>query len=84
MEQFNLEHQYSQYLERVGLVETNIPEHINTELKRAFMGACGQILIMLRDDFALLPEDHGVIIMDDLLNQVGAFWTEEMAKEVGS
>lgn len=84
MEQFNLEHQYSLYLERIGFVETNIPVHVNTELKRAFMGACGQILIMLRDDIAPLPEDQGVMIMDDLLNQVGAFWTEEMAKEIGS
>lgn len=82
MEQFNLEHQYSLYLERVGVTEATLPAIVNSELRRAFMGACGQVLIMLRDDIAPLPEDQGVMIMDDLLNQVGAFWTGEMAKEV--
>lgn len=84
MEQFNLEHQYSLYLQRVGVTEATLSASVNRELKRAFMGACGQILIMLRDDLTPLPEDQGVMIMDDLLNQVGSFWTEEMAKEVGS
>lgn len=75
--EFNLEHQYQLYLERVGLKEATMHHAQRTETKRAFMGACGQILIMLRDDVGKLEENEAIDTLDNLINQVSDFWLTE-------
>jgi len=75
--EFKLEHQYQLYLERVGLKEFQMPLIQRKELKRAFMGACGQILIMLRDDVGKLEENEAIDTLDNLINQVSDFWLTE-------
>jgi len=75
--EFNLEHQYQLYLQRVGLSETLMPVAQMRESKRAFMGACGQILIMLRDDVGKLEENDAVMTLDSLVTQVSNFWLTE-------
>lgn len=78
---FNLNYQYSLYLERVGLKEANMNPIQRIETKRAFIGACGQMLILLRDDLAALPEDVGVKEMQGMLNQVVYFFLAETNKQ---
>ena len=78
---FDLNYQYSLYLERVGLKEANMNPIQRAETKRAFIGACGQMLILLRDDLAALPEDEGVEEMQGMLNQVGDFFLAETNKQ---
>ena len=75
--EFNLEHQYQLYLERVGLRDKLMPPKMETELRRAFFGACGQLLILLRDDVGELTEDEGFKVFEDLLEQVSNFWLVE-------
>lgn len=75
--EFNLEHQYQLYLERVGLKESQMPPIQRKELKRAFMGACGQMLILLRDEVGELDENEALEVYKDLLEQVGKFWLTE-------
>lgn len=78
--EFSLEHQYQLYLERVGLKEAQMHPAQRTETKRAFFGACGQLLILMRDDVGELEENEAIEVMDDMTNQVGNFWTNEIIK----
>ena len=74
--EFNLEHQYQLYLERVGLKEAQMHPAQRTETKRAFMGACGQLLVLMQE-LASLPEDDAVATLDDMICQVSNFWLTE-------
>ena len=77
MERFNLEKQYQLYLERVGITERTMYPTQKVETKRAFMGACGQMLILLRDDLGELEEDKAIEQLQDMINQVQSFWLKE-------
>ena len=77
MERFNLEKQYQLYLERVGISERKMHPTQKVETKRAFMGACGQMLILLRDDLGELEEDKAIEQLQDMINQVQSFWLKE-------
>lgn len=77
MEKFNLEKQYQLYLERIGLKESQMHPVQKTETKRAFMGGCGQLLILLRDDVGDLEEEEAVEQIESMINQVQSFWLKE-------
>ena len=77
---FDLEHQYQLYLKRVGLKEENMHPVQKTETRRAFMGACGQMLILLRDDLGVLEESKAIEIMQDMFNQVQVYFMKETNK----
>ena len=77
---FDLEHQYQLYLKRVGLKEENMHPVQKTETIRAFMGACGQMLILLRDDLGVLEESKAIEIMQDMINQVQVYFMKETNK----
>ena len=77
---FDLEHQYQLYLKRVGLKEENMHPVQKTETRRAFMGACGQMLILLRDDLGVLEESKAIEIMQDMINQVQVHFMKETNK----
>ena len=74
---FDLEHQYQLYLERVKLKEANMHPVQKTETRRAFMGACGQMLILLRDDLGALEESKAIETMQDMVNQVQVYFMKE-------
>ena len=57
---FKLEHQYQLYLQRVALSEDKMHPQQKHQLRQAFMGCAGQMIILLRDDLAQLSEDDGV------------------------
>ena len=78
---FNLNYQYQLYLERCGLKENQLSFVQNQEMKRAFFGACGQILLVLRDDVSEFDEDKAVEIFSNMLNQVSDFFIKELNKE---
>lgn len=71
---FDLEHQYQLYLQRVGLKEENMHPIQKTETKRAFIGACGQMLVLLRDDLGKLEENKAIEILQDMMDQVAAYF----------
>jgi len=80
---FDLNTQWSLFLERSGVSEAKMPEDQRREMKRAFMGACGQMLLLLRDDVSVFPEEKAAGICQKMLDQVGAFWQNEVDKHDG-
>lgn len=74
---FNLEYQYQLYLQRVKLDESRMSDMQRRETKLAFMGACGQLLLLLRDDVGALEEEEALDLMTDMLSQVGDFFIKE-------
>lgn len=78
---FNLNYQYKLYIERCGLKEYQLSFVQNQEMKRAFFGACGQILLILRDDVSEFDEDKAIEIMQNMLNQVSDFFIKEQNKQ---
>ena len=78
---FKLEHQYQLYIKRVGLDEHRMHPQQKKQLRETFMGACGQMIILLRDDVSALPEDEGVKVLQDMLNEVGDHFLKESGKQ---
>lgn len=74
---FDLEYQYKQYLERVGLFEDAMSPVQRIEMKRTFMGACGVILMILKTDLGPLPEDEAVKTLQSMYDQVSDFFLKE-------
>ncbi|MGB0521438.1 MAG: hypothetical protein ACPGJS_00690 [Flammeovirgaceae bacterium] len=74
---FDLQHQYKLYLQRVNLDESTMHPVQRIETKRAFMGACGQMLLLLRDDLTQLSEEKAAETLQDMITQVQIFFTEE-------
>lgn len=70
---FDIEYQYGLYLERVGLKVGEMHPVQAVETKRAFFGACGQLLLLMRDDIPN-DEDEAINILQSMLDQVGKFW----------
>lgn len=79
-QEFDLEYQYQQYLKRVALNEAIMPENQKTQLRQAFMGACGQMLMLLRDDVGALSEKDAIDTMQDMINQVLNYFTKAANK----
>lgn len=77
---FDLDHQYQLYLKRVGLIESNMHPIQKAETKRAFIGACGQMLLLLRDDLGALEENLAIKTMQDMINQVANYFMNESNK----
>lgn len=77
MNKFDLKYQYQLYLKRAGLSERNMHPQQRRETKRAFMGAWGQLIVMLSEDILPLGPDEGQRVMDDMSHQVGEYWANE-------
>jgi hypothetical protein len=71
---FDLTFQYKLYLDRMGLKEELMPPEQKKQLKEAFFGACGQMLLLMRDDLSQLSESNAIATMKDMLNQVQQFF----------
>jgi hypothetical protein len=78
--QFNLEHQYQLYLKRVNLKENEMQPIQRNQLRQTFIGACGQMLILLRDELSEFEEDKAIVIMQNMLNQVSDYFLKENNK----
>jgi hypothetical protein len=82
---FDLQHQWGLFCDRCGVPEHKMPADQRREMKRAFFGACGQLLILLRDELGDYEVKHGeeaaAKILQRMLEQVGAFWQGEMDKQ---
>lgn len=80
MKDFSIEHQYQTYLERVNLKEANMHPVQKVELKRAFFGAVGQLLILMRDEISALPEDESLKVLESQYSEVLAFWQKTVGQ----
>lgn len=79
MNPFNLEDQYQFYLDKVDLNEADMHPAQRTQLRQAFMGASGIILLMIRDEFSTLSDEDGDRQFTSMIDQVDAYWKQEMA-----
>lgn len=78
MNKYNLNSQFEIYLTRVGLDKAKMHPNQLVEIKRAFMGAAGQLLVLFRDDIGSIPsEELAVLTMESLFTQVAEFWSKE-------
>lgn len=77
---FNVEHQYQLFLERIKLNEAEMHPMQRIQLKQAFFGAWGQLLLCMRDDVAALPDMKAIMVMDDMIKQVEQYWTAEVER----
>lgn len=75
--EFNLEHQYQLYLERVKLKEFQMSEVQQKEMRQVFMGACGQMIFLLRDEVAKYSDDEAVEILQDMIQQVANYFLKQ-------
>lgn len=84
---FNISHQWELFLQRCQVNEKTMPEDQRREMKRAFFGACGQMLILLRDELGDYSDKYGdestVHVLSNMLDQVSVFWETEMQKQSG-
>lgn len=81
MQEFNLEHQYQLYLQRMALSESTMHPQQKIQLRQTFFGASGQMLILLRDELSKLEEEKAMETLQDLINQVGNFFLAETNKK---
>lgn len=78
---FELEYQYKLFLKRMGLSEENMPPVQKKVMKQIFMGTCGQLILLLRDDIGALEEEEAIKVMKSMLEQVGNFFLKETNKQ---
>ena len=71
---FELEFQYQLYLKRVSLKEEKMHPEQKKQLREAFYGACGQMLILLRDDLGALENEEATIVYKNMVQQVSNFF----------
>lgn len=67
---FILENQYQMYLKRMALKESDMHKEQKKQLREAFFGACGQIIMLLRDEVSKLEEPEAVEVMQNMIRQV--------------
>lgn len=77
MKVFSLEEQYQLYLKRIKLSEETMHSEQRKQLKQTFFGACGQMIILLRDEISELEEIDGVKVLEGMLGEVTNFFLKE-------
>lgn len=80
VDKFNLDYQYELYLKRVGLSIATMPDSQKKALKMAFMGACGQMLLLLRDDVGAMDEKQAVSTLEKMIGQVSNFFALQVIR----
>ena len=79
---FSLNDEFERYLKLVKLDKRRMPPVQLREIRRAFYGACGQMLILARDGVAAIEnEDEAAEALQDMLNQVANFWNEQSSRQ---
>ncbi len=72
---FSLETQWKKYLKMVDLREEHMPSRQTVELKRAFFGACGQMLVLFRDGVGTIKDENEAIkVMEGIEKECAEFW----------
>lgn len=81
MKSLTIEAQWQKYLELAGIKESQLIQIQRQEMKRSFFGACGQLIVLLRDDVAELNEQKGIMVLERMLSEVQSFWIKESDKQ---
>ncbi len=77
-----LEYQYHLYLQRVKLKEYLLPTEQQVQLKRAFMGACSQLLALFNKKMKSdEPAENIFQMLEDMVAETVEFWRAESENE---
>lgn len=80
-ESFDLEKYYQLFLEKINLKESEMPIEQSREMKRAFMGGAGIILLIVRDELPKLSTIDAEYFFNMLFTQVQEFWINQVAQQ---
>jgi hypothetical protein len=78
MEKYSINYQYRECLKRLGMDESKMIPEQKRQLKLMFFTASAQMLLLLRDDLAELPELEACHVLDGMLTEIREFITEFM------
>lgn len=74
---YTMEFQWQEYLKRMGMRESAMPPDQIRETKRAFMGAMGQMLVLLRDEIAGESDEDGVSFIEAMWQETARYWISQ-------
>lgn len=75
---FQLEHQFTLYLQRCKVSRADLGVEQLREMRRAFYGGLGQMFFLVTQDVGSLEKQRDqVMILELMQKQIGNFWTEE-------
>lgn len=77
---FDLNEQWQLYCRLVQLPEDKMGPIQRMETKKAFMGACGQMIVLLKE-IGEKDEEEGCRILIDLEEQVSTFWKADLERQ---
>lgn len=77
---FELEHQYKLYLMRMKLDEATMHPEQKIQVKQAFYGGIGQLLVVMRKELLLLPERTAVRVLESMNTQCVDFWKNDLIR----
>lgn len=82
-EQFNIEQMFMKYLNLVGLRAHELSPVQLTEMRRAFIGAVGQTIVLLTQELPAMSDAQGSQAMDDMMLQIKNFWDTQNLQQNG-
>ena len=75
----NLELYYPLFLEKINLKESDMPPIQRSEMKKAFMGGVGTMLLIIRDEIPNAEtEEDSIDMLQSLFDQVEKFWMSQI------
>lgn len=82
---FQVETHWQAYLVMIGIKEEMLSPTQHQEMKRAFYGGFGQMLVLFRDNISLIEDnDEGIKVFMDITKQVHDFWVVENNKHAAA
>ncbi len=79
--EFDIAYQFRLYLERCGLNIHRMPPYQLRETSRAFYGAWGMLLVVLRDNLTQMEEGESLDALQSMQEQVEKFWTAQTLQQ---
>lgn len=79
--EFDIEFQFRKYLELVGLNIHTMPPYQRRETRRAFYGAWGMMLVVMRENVSEMEENDALDVLQSMQEQVEQFWTNQQKEQ---
>lgn len=79
---FKMEHQFTLYLQRMGLSRESVPAEQLIEIKMAFYGGASQLFFLMTQDCPKLTENEHVIVLEKIMDQFADFWNEQQTNKL--
>jgi hypothetical protein len=74
MKNLTIEDQYQLYLKKIGMKEAGMNSIQRKQLRQAFFGASGMLLLTFRDVLTKMPENKAIAKLDAMFKEASDFW----------